>query len=594
MNTTEDPGDGSKTGVMEVSNIPFAAYDVVVYLGIQVAQGFDGEGWIKINETIEQNFKMSKAAPDWTYTRVTNPVTEGNYIVIPGLSGTDLKIEIAGKGFTHLGPTGIQIVESNEVRGPFKITELTYDSTTDEAEVTWNSVPGDSYSISYSQDLVNFLPLGDPVITANSSGFSTTVGSLANPVADGDRLFLQIGPADFVAPDWERVSGVGNIVTLDFSEPLLESVATNISNFSVTDQNGQPVTILSARVGRTNDRIELVLDQPLGNNMTFNVGVSNLVDRAGRALTNSTPQGFKTWDSNPNGVKVFILAGQSNMVGYGETEIGNGEVVGEIGSLRDLVNGPDTKYDNLGDGNGNWTSRSDVKLWWKKATSNYVKGDLTVGYGSTSSRIGPEYAFGQVMGDYYTEPVLLIKAAWGGKSLVVDFRPPGAVSKRGGDVGFYYNETLNNVHEVLDNFDTEFPAWAGQGYEIVGFAWHQGYNDSLSNFPATEYRENIADFITDIRTDLGKPLLPFSLATTGHGGAGQSGARLILTNSQLAITDAIQFPQFDGNVTAKDTRPFWREFSVSPINASHHWYHNAETYYEIGESLGADMKGLLE
>jgi len=459
--------------------------------------------------------------------------------------------------------------------------------------VTWNSVPGDSYSISYSQDLVNFLPLGNPVIHGDSSGFSTTVGSLPNPVADGEKLFLQIGPADFVAPDWERVSGVGNIVTLDFSEPLLESVAINIANFSVTDPNGQLVTILSAGVGRTNDRIELVLDQPLANNMTFTVGVSNLVDRAGRVLTNPAPQSFKTWDSNPTGVKVFILAGQSNMVGFGETENGNGGV-GEIGSLRHLVNTQNAKYGSLGDGNGNWSSRSDVKFWWKRGASNFVKGDLTVGYASNSSRFGPEYAFGQVMGDHYTEPVLLIKTAWGGKSLVADFRPPGAVRKRGGEVGFYYDEMLSNVHEVLDNFDTEFPAWTGQGYEIVGFAWHQGYNDSLSNFPATEYRENIGDFITDIRADLGKPLLPFSLATTGHDGASQSGARLILTNSQLAITDVNQFPQFDGNVTAKDTRPFWRESNVSPSNQGHHWNFNAETYYEIGESLGNDMKGLLE
>ena len=28
-----------------------------------------------------------------------------------------------------------------------------------------------------------------------------------------------------------------------------------------------------------------------------------------------------TWDNDPNGIKVFILAGQSNMVGYGKTEI---------------------------------------------------------------------------------------------------------------------------------------------------------------------------------------------------------------------------------------------------------------------------------
>ena len=168
------------------------------------------------------------------------------------------------------------------------------------------------------------------------------------------------------------------------------------------------------------------------------------------------------------------------------------------------------------------------------------------------------------------------------------------MSKRGGEVGFYYYEMLNQVHEVLDNFDAEFPVWAGQGYEIVGFGWHQGYNDRFSNHTATEYKENIADFIRDIRTDFGKPLLPFALASTGHGGASQSGSPLILTNSQMAIIDAAQFPEFVGNVSATDTRPFWRDTSVSPkTNQGHHWHHNAETYYEIGESLGNGIKALL-
>ena len=30
----------------------------------------------------------------------------------------------------------------------------------------------------------------------------------------------------------------------------------------------------------------------------------------------------KKWDNDPKGIKVFILAGQSNMVGYGKTEMG--------------------------------------------------------------------------------------------------------------------------------------------------------------------------------------------------------------------------------------------------------------------------------
>ena len=53
------------------------------------------------------------------------------------------------------------------------------------------------------------------------------------------------------------------------------------------------------------------------------------------------------------------------------------------------------------------------------------KGKLTVGYGSPKC-IGPELEFGTVVGDRYDEPVLLIKTAWGGRSLYRDFRSPSA------------------------------------------------------------------------------------------------------------------------------------------------------------------------
>lgn len=46
--------------------------------------------------------------------------------------------------------------------------------------------------------------------------------------------------------------------------------------------------------------------------------------------------------------------------------------------------------------------------------------------GRAGETIGPELGFGWVVGDALEEPVLLVKCAWGGKSLAVDFRPPSA------------------------------------------------------------------------------------------------------------------------------------------------------------------------
>ena len=52
-------------------------------------------------------------------------------------------------------------------------------------------------------------------------------------------------------------------------------------------------------------------------------------------------------------------------------------------------------------------------------------------------QMGPEYGFGFTPGDSMEQQVLLLKTAWGGKTLAVDFRSPSAAKARGGEVGFY-------------------------------------------------------------------------------------------------------------------------------------------------------------
>ena len=64
--------------------------------------------------------------------------------------------------------------------------------------------------------------------------------------------------------------------------------------------------------------------------------------------------------------------------------------------------------------------------------------------GGMSTCIGPELGFGCVIGDAFDEPVLLVKLAWGGKSLGKDFRPPSS----GGEVGPFYKEIVDRSKAV--------------------------------------------------------------------------------------------------------------------------------------------------
>ena len=68
-----------------------------------------------------------------------------------------------------------------------------------------------------------------------------------------------------------------------------------------------------------------------------------------------------------------------------------------------------------------------------------------------------------------------------------------------------------------------------------------------------------------------------------------------IAEAQLAVDgDKGKYPEFKGNVKAVDTRDLWREADVSPVNQGYHYNHNAETYYETGDSLGRAMADLLK
>jgi len=101
--------------------------------------------------------------------------------------------------------------------------------------------------------------------------------------------------------------------------------------------------------------------------------------------------------------------------------------------------------------------------------------------------------------------------------------------------------------------------------------------------------------IKSLRKDFDSPQAKFVLAT-GCGNPGREGFGLQIAEAQLAVDgDKGKYPDFKGNVKAIDARPFWREADVSPnAKQGYHYYHNAETYMEVGDALGRAMADLLK
>jgi alpha-galactosidase len=294
-----------------------------------------------------------------------------------------------------------------------------------------------------------------------------------------------------------------------------------------------------------------------------------------------------------------VIASRRRRSRYTSSSSPDNRIWKDTGSFAPSRSATAPRFAFLVDDAGRWRTRDDV--WITYLDRN---GPLTVGYGARPEMIGPELGFGWAMGDALDEPVLLIKCAWGGKSLAVDFRPPSAgrpsyslgakadaaLEQDPAIVGKYYREVRALTQAALDNLKDLVPGSDGR-YVLAGFAWHQGWNDRINDKFNAEYESNLACFIRDIRKDLHAPALPFVIAETGMNGPEETHPRaLSLMKAQAAVA---QRPEFEGNVAFVSTKAFWRPQDRSPSGQGYHWNSNAETYYLIGEAMAEATKRLI-
>ena len=278
-------------------------------------------------------------------------------------------------------------------------------------------------------------------------------------------------------------------------------------------------------------------------------------------------------------LKVFILAGQSNMEGHARVETFDyiGDDPATVPLLKQMrgADGKATMCDHV------WISY----LTGNGETNGEGFGKLTAGYGSRQKpaedggKIGPEFTFGLTMDKALAEPVLIIKTAWGGKSLYYDFRPPSAgVFPRSpqdlekgrhpeAQCGLYYRLMVDHVKHVLGDIKRVCPSYdATRGFELSGFVWLQGWNDMVNRdvYPIpksgarepryADYSRWLADFIRDVRKDLSAPGLPFVIGVMGVGGQ-KPDEHVAAFREAMAAPAAL--PEFKGNVAAVQTAPFW-------------------------------------
>lgn len=290
-------------------------------------------------------------------------------------------------------------------------------------------------------------------------------------------------------------------------------------------------------------------------------------------------------------LKIFILAGQSNMQGHAKVE-----------TLAGVAMDPKTKpmYDEMCDAGGEPRVVNEVYInyltetgGWGKSTPAEVAGPLTAGFGALGKdkKIGPEFTFGIYMHKQLNEPILLIKTAWGGKSLNTDFRPPSAgpyvwtdqaknpteetKQQKIKETGVFYRLMIDHVKKILTDPGKVHPGYdKSAGYELAGFVWFQGFNDYVdsSTYPNRNqpdgyqaYSDAFAHFIRDVRKDLSAPKMPFVIGVLGVDGitnpeieaAKPARYRGILPAFRSAMAKPATMPEFKDSVIAVETAPYW-------------------------------------
>ena len=275
-------------------------------------------------------------------------------------------------------------------------------------------------------------------------------------------------------------------------------------------------------------------------------------------------------------IKIFILAGQSNMQGQGVVSMDHPERYNKgLGNLEWAIkNAPSReRMKHLQDKHGRWTKRKDVVVFRMLENGRIKKSPLRIGLTDYQGEehFGPELQFGHIMGDYFEEPVVLIKTAWGGKSLMVDFRPPSS----GGQTGSLYQEILEIIGKTTQEISPN-------KYQFAGFVWMHGWNDMINDQATDQYESNLINLTKDLRKELGAPDLPVVIGELGN--SNNKKFRMI----QRTASEKIK------NCSFAETASFLRPAEMSPCPGhGHHWFANAESYFLIGESLGKSMRELL-
>ena len=297
------------------------------------------------------------------------------------------------------------------------------------------------------------------------------------------------------------------------------------------------------------------------------------------------PDGKSADMSKP--VQVYILMGQSNMLGFGKVD-----------GLETSCNQKGL-YPYLVEEDGSWTVRKDVRYVRVMCSGNGASKTYNNEWMTVSGNFGPELGIGHYVGHVTDAPVLILKSCIGNRSLGYDLLPPSAEGYEGNPrgprkpksggwyAGVQYDGDVAAAKEVLASLPKHYPG-AGR-FEVAGFFWWQGDKDFRNAEHAARYEENLLCLIESLRADFDAPDAKFVCASLGQTRKGSGGPQGQILDAVLNIDgQSGKYPKHKGKVATVYSNPLSMGGS-----SSGHYGGNPETYMNIGQAMGQAMARLI-
>ena len=176
-------------------------------------------------------------------------------------------------------------------------------------------------------------------------------------------------------------------------------------------------------------------------------------------------------------LRVFIFAGQSNMVGSDS-------------KVKDIKRFP--PYIGLE------APQENVLFTYCIGRQNKMRSDGWVSLQHVNNVVGPELSFARKISRHIKAPIAIIKVAAGGTHLGGDWNPDQPIGFK------MYPLALETIRTALANLDKQKIK-----YRLEGFMWHQGENDMFNKDYMPNYGKNLKNFLAKWRGDLKTPELKF-------------------------------------------------------------------------------------